>query len=442
MLVPDLPEAFEHRLRQQYPQAHQSIREAFNEDAVISVRYNPHKSHPIELNKPVPWANLSCYLDHRPNFSEDPLFHAGAFYPQEASSLALEQVWMRIATQIRAKRVLDLCAAPGGKSTHLLSLMDEDGVLLSNEIVPKRYSILNENLIKWGHPNFITSNYRPNLISQLEAIFDVVLVDAPCSGEGLFRKQVSWREEWSNEYCDLCVNRQQKILNSAIQNIRSGGFLIYSTCTLNPEENLNQISRLTQNYGFDSIEIPDLEEFGFIKEKKNAALGYQALPHRVKGEPFFISCLQKTVKLDPVVIRRSQKLYIQLKDAAIKLNSRATIYEKKELIYGLNDAQRLLANWMHDKGLRYFIPSLANYKKTNFIPSHFSAMHIHSRMEYPALEVNYIQALAYLRHESIKLNVPEKGWYLINFQGVDLGWIKFDGRRIINKYPIKWRLRS
>ena len=441
-LVPKLPDSFSTRIKKQFDGDHEAILQAFDQDTTISNRYNPRKAFLPAIQAAVPWSSHAYYLEKRPNYALDPLFHAGAYYPQEASSLILEEIMNHIQQTTHPSRLLDLCAAPGGKSTHLLSLIDKDSVLLCNEIVPKRFAVLNENLIKWGHSNFISTNYRPDQIARLDAIFDVVLVDAPCSGEGLFRKQKEWRSEWHPDNCALCARRQIRILDQAIKNVRNGGYLIYSTCTLNPEENMDQIIRLTETSLFEAIEFPTIKEFGFVEQKTKKAIGYLSLPHKIKGEPFFISCLKKEGRPNYKMPEANRLKNRFSDDITAPFQIGTSFVELDGSLYLKNKNQQQLRQWLIKKGLRYFLPTLGSFKHNDLIPDHFSAMNSHVEPNHPKIEVNESEALQYLRHEKIALDVSAKGWYLLSYRDIGLGWVKFDGRRIINKYPIKWRLRS
>ena len=436
-----LQQAFLKRLKEQFPQEHEQICDAFDQNANLSIRNNTAKRIPDSVKNRVPWSRYGQYLTQRPEYSLDPLFHAGTYYPQEASSMIIEQCYNEIAAIKPPDRILDLCAAPGGKSTHLLQLIPDKSVLLSNEIVPKRYSILYENLVKWGYPNFISTNYRPDQLTRIGDIFDLILVDAPCSGEGLFRKQKSWREKWTVENCNLCARRQTKILDSALKLLRPGGHLIYSTCTLNPHENLDQINFLLSKEEVELVEFSSLQSFGFKRINKQDAIGYLALPHRIKGEPFFVACIRKKGNSNPLLGRTSRILYQSRPGSPEEFSMEHWTDQKDDQLFSLNNLQLELAEHLEISNIKCAIPELGTYKKDIFIPAHFSAMCKTIKSYRSTISVNKEQALRYLRHESLSLDVQAKGWWLIQYEGVGLGWIKYDGRRIINKYPMKWRLR-
>ena len=281
-----LPIAFKERLLHQLgEQAYLEFEAALNTETPVSFRINKQKLN-TELNySKVSWCSTGYYLPERPLFVSDPLWHAGAYYVQEASSMVLEQAFAKIREVIDTDlRVLDLCAAPGGKSTHLSSLLNDNDILLSNEVIQTRVSVLKENLLKWGFPNTIICNNDSRDFSQLGEIFDVVVVDAPCSGEGLFRKDPNATEQWTVDNVQTCELRQKRILQEIVKCVKEGGFIIYSTCTYNPGENEAQIEYLEQN-GFKSV------PFHFENKLESS---YQLMPHTHRGEGFFIALLQKT----------------------------------------------------------------------------------------------------------------------------------------------------
>src|SRR6187402_2422850 len=219
----------------------------FNEEAFIkvhesgeqitSIRTNPAKQSEIKIQKSkIGWSDYGYYLETRPSFTFDPLFHAGSYYVQEASSMFLEQALKQTVDLSRSLKVLDLCAAPGGKSTHLLSLISKESLLVSNEVIRARANILTDNIVKWGCSNVIVTNNDPRDFQRLENYFDVIVVDAPCSGSGLFRRDPEAIDEWSEQNVALCSQRQQRILADVLPALKNGGVLIYSTCSYSKEE--------------------------------------------------------------------------------------------------------------------------------------------------------------------------------------------------------------
>jgi 16S rRNA C967 or C1407 C5-methylase (RsmB/RsmF family) len=456
-----LPDAFTKRVIKDIGKRAESILNSYAEDPVISLRLNARKLKNRKLNfehlstadiednsqrikisgQAIPWTDYGYYLSSRPAYYLDPLFHAGTYYPQEASSMILEAVMKHIEVDKTPMTILDLCAAPGGKTTHILSLIPDQSVLLANEMVPQRYQVLNENIIKWGHPNILSTNHSPARLGVLDASFDVILVDAPCSGEGLFRKHPEWTEGWSLNNCDLCARRQLKILNSAFRLLKPGGHLLYSTCTLNPAENMDQLLRLSHKYGMESIEIPTMAVYDADEISEGPCKAYLLSPDRIKGEAFFIGLMQKPGDRS---IDKPQKKHRGSERKPQKLALPWFPTKEKHQVWGtsvyyLNELQSSLIKKLDSYNIRYKSFPTALIKGKDVIPTHFAAM------RYDIEEVNiplvYDDALRFIRCEDIQADISNKGWHLLAFEGIALGWIKYDGRRINNKYPIKWRLR-
>ena len=240
---------------------------ALSAEPAVSVRVNPFKMTLASLRAhfgplagdPVPWApEEGLYLTGRPSFTFDPLFHAGAYYVQEASSMYVGRLFEQALAQLGRRaglRVLDLCAAPGGKTTQLLSHLDERSMLVANEVVPARATVLAENVARWGCANVAVTSSDPSAFAALKDCFDVAVVDAPCSGEGMFRKDPRAVAEWSPDTVRLCVARQRRILADMWPSLRAGGFLIYSTCTFNPHENEENVDWMCQTLGGESLSL-------------------------------------------------------------------------------------------------------------------------------------------------------------------------------------------
>src|SRR5260221_14470615 len=219
------PHVFAQRMQMQLQQYWKEFLSAHEQPSPNSIRINPLKINRKELEN-IPWTDFGYYLEQRPSFTFDPLFHAGSYYVQEASSMFLEQALKQTVDLSRPLKVLDLCAAPGGKSTHLLSLLNDQSLLVSNETIRSRATVLSENIQKWGSNNVVVTNNDPEDFQRLEGFFDVIVVDAPCSGEGLFRKDPNAVNEWSEEHIELCVVRQQRIINQVWPSLKKNGVLI------------------------------------------------------------------------------------------------------------------------------------------------------------------------------------------------------------------------
>ncbi len=283
----NLAPAFLERINKNYPQeANKLIQSITQSPAPVSIRFNSKKINAdIQFNgKPIKWNSKGLFLEKRPIFTLDPLYHAGVYYAQEASSMVLEKVLEKIEL-FEDFLALDLCAAPGGKSLILSDWLAKDGLLISNEVIASRAKILKENCLKWGCDNVLISNSDPKKIAKSGVNFDLILIDAPCSGEGLFRKDPESIQEWSEENTHLCELRQKRIIADIISQLNENGYLIYSTCTYNPAENEMQLEWMESEFGLEWQKMDDLLEFGMIKRGQ----GYAFLADENHGEGFYIA---------------------------------------------------------------------------------------------------------------------------------------------------------
>jgi 16S rRNA C967 or C1407 C5-methylase (RsmB/RsmF family) len=245
-------------------------------------------AHQLPGVSPVPWSLYGSYLERRPSFTFDPLFHAGCYYVQEASSMFLEQALRQTTDLAQPLNVLDLCAAPGGKTTHLQSLLSEDSLLVSNEVIRSRAAVLKQNCVKWGTQNVVITNNDPQHFNRLEGFFDVVVVDAPCSGSGLFRRDEEAIEEWSPDNVQLCCGRQKRILADVFPALKEGGVLIYSTCSYSKEENEAIADWLATELQMENLTLQTEKDWHIVETTadKTNAKGYRFFPDKVKGEGF------------------------------------------------------------------------------------------------------------------------------------------------------------
>src|SRR5688572_13773005 len=287
-----LPKEFEDTLRGKLGESFDHFLNSLQQPSPVSIRHNPYKPFNLE-GEQIAWSKYGKYLRERPVFTLDPAIHAGAYYVQEASSMFLEQAITQAVDLTKPLRVLDLCAAPGGKSTHLLSLLNQESLLISNEVIRSRASILSENIQKWGHQNVIITNNDPEDFSKLEGFFDVIVVDAPCSGEGLFRKDPDAMQEWSLANVDLCCKRQRRILADIWPALKTKGVLVYSTCTFNEQENEENLQWLQKQNDVEGVSLTIDKDWGIETVQVGKLKGYRCYPHKVKGEGFFLSAIRK-----------------------------------------------------------------------------------------------------------------------------------------------------
>ena len=440
------PADFVKRIRTQFPETADSFIKALDFDARVSIRLNKQKFR-IDPNLPeVPWANRAYFLPERPVFSLDPLWHAGAYYVQEASSMFLEQAFEQIDID-GPKMVLDLCAAPGGKSTHLNSLIQDEDLLVANEVIRSRVPILAENLSKWGQSNYVISNSDAKQFGELGALFDVLMIDAPCSGEGLFRRDPEAATEWNLENANLCSVRQRRILAESWSCLKEGGYLIYSTCTFNPAENEENLAWLKSQGGFESIRIP-LQADWHINEIENEGIfGYRFLPHLVKGEGFFLSILKKTEQTAPMRFPKKFKIRLQ-KPAALPEN---WLQDPKEKIFFQHNDQLKFIPAQWEREVLYLFEKLnlvkggthfATLKGKDMLPEHDLAM-LNERMPeaFELIELTQDDALSYLAKDNFTLELSGKNWQLASYKAIPLGFVKNLGNRFNNYYPKEWCLR-
>ncbi len=431
------PEAFLKRMKNILGDEFNSFVQSLEESSPTSIRLNPFKTIlKFEEEEKIPWCMNGRYLNERPSFTFDPLFHAGTYYVQEASSMFIEQAWKQINPDNEPVRVLDMCAAPGGKSTHLLSLMNEESLLVSNEVIPNRNKVLQQNLVKWGTANCVVTQNKPEDFSALENFFDIILIDAPCSGEGLFRKDKDAIREWSEENVAMCSIRQKEILKHAVACLKPGGFLIYSTCTFEPDENDNQLA----DCGLRIVDL-EIQKFGQVKTK----LGYQFYPHKIKGEGFYISIMQKeggeTTKHEQQTTNNKPSQFSILNTQYLKQADNFQTHTKNDMLFAI---PKMLMNDFLIIEKHFYIRHagifMGTIKGKDFLPSHDLALSNYVKVDLPAIELNHEDAITYLRCESPKIKPEHRGWCLIKYQGYNLGWIKAIEGRFNNYFPKELRI--
>jgi NOL1/NOP2/fmu family ribosome biogenesis protein len=343
-----------------------------------------------------------------------------------------------------APHVLDLCAAPGGKSLNVLSALPNAG-LLSNELIRSRAGILEENLSKWGSTQVFTCQERPEVIGASSLRFDLILVDAPCSGEGLFRRDPMAAEHWSLSQVEFCAERQSTILRDIAPCVKAGGYLLYSTCTYAPAEN-QQADRVLLEQGFEPVPIELNPEWGF-HQLDEVQSGYQAYPHRVEGEGFFFAVYrrgeeQEEHQLEPRRVRpKSKQKLPNLPSGFPRINQGLTEQDEHGNLYWCTEE---LVEWRNSLSaelrLRRRGVELGQWKGKDFIP-HTQAALIPGFVDYPSVELDLEQALAYLRKDTLSLDSSASGWHQVKYQGLTMGWGKLISGRLKNHYPKPWRLR-
>ena len=429
------------------------LAEAIGQQPPTSIRINSEKVGDDTLNvlkgaERMPWCDTAFYLPERPQFTFDPLLHAGCYYVQEASSMFLEHILKQYVTQ--PVTALDLCAAPGGKSTLTLSVLPEGSLLIANEAMRQRANILAENIIKWGNPNcIVTNNYAEDFHAFTDA-FDLIICDAPCSGEGMFRKDPASIGEWSLANVATCRKRQRDIAKNIWHTLKEGGIFIYSTCTYNPHEDEETAQWIAENLGAEQLSCHPHEEWNLTDTNTHF------FPHKHKGEGFFISVLRKTSTSEQALThthkqkknkqrtKQLPKFPSTLKEA-LSNPADFTFFENDGTFSAFPTAHAPLLQQAKDT-LRVIHSGieLATTKGKNLQPSHSLALsNSLNRQAFPTAEVDYAQAIAYLRTEAIQLpaNTPT-AYVLITYKGHPLGFAKNIGNRANNLYPSEWKIKS
>ena len=290
-----IPALFSDQLRELLPTEAEALLASLDEEASVSVRLNRRKTETppasLPIGEAVPWAKpVGFYLDGRPAFAADPLWHAGVYYVQEASSMLLRLVAPLLGEE--PLRALDLCAAPGGKSTLLLDLLPEGSTLVSNELIRSRAQILAENIQKWGGVHSVVTSTEPQRLGRLREQFDFILVDAPCSGEGMFRKEEEARRQWTPGLVESCARQQREILDDIWPALAPGGLMVYSTCTFNRQEDEDMLAYLIEELGAEPVALPELPE-PITPSPLSSYPCYRMMPHRLRGEGLFMAVVRK-----------------------------------------------------------------------------------------------------------------------------------------------------
>ena len=422
-------------------------------DQITSVRINPAK--PFDLaahsflnsSNAIPWCANGFYLQERPLFVTDPLWHAGAYYVQEASSMFIRHIIENIFPNTANKIVLDLCAAPGGKSTLLASYF-ENGLVVSNETIKSRNAILVENMTKWGNDNVVVTQNDPAHFKSLPNFFDLMVVDAPCSGSGLFRKDPDAINEWSEESVLHCSTRQERILTDSLDALKEGGYLIYSTCSYSFEENEKMMDFISTLPGMKNIVLNVPDSWGLVStESPNAkAKGFRFYPDKIKGEGFFVCVFQKQNNSTTGYYNASFNWNPISKQERAILSTHMELPNEYELI---NHQQTIIAvpgelvipikTVLSQLYVKKMGMSIGELKGKDLIPDHALAMSHWKNLPFAKITVDERLALQYLRRADICLE-GTKGWSGVYYKNIMLGWAKLLPNRTNNYYPTEWRI--
>ena len=437
------------------PQELAEYRNSLIKDPVTAVRHHLQKAGQ-EFSKTeqltVLWHPRGQQLKDRPEFSPDPYFHSGSYYVQDPSAMFLYHILNELKRELPENPLIaDICAAPGGKSTLLLDFLEGQGLLLSNELVPKRNAVLRDNLVKWGYLNVINSRKDPNYLKKCGAIFDLLIVDAPCSGEGMFRKSKAARKAWSSELVVENAKRQKNILLDSMALIKPGGFMIYCNCTMNITENENVVLSIAERKKIMPVDIYIPEDWNIFKTKKDGFEFYRFFPHRISGEGMTYCVFQKEnnqftesestypSNLSPLSKKQKEEL-LKFIYPQILENGQFYLHEKGEVFYLLNDITKTsfhLINQIQASPL-----PLGEFRKDLFIPSHFIVMAGLQNPQIPTLIIEKEQVRLYLKKTPFKIDTKNIGWAIVRYQDQLIGWVKIHskGGKFTNYYPNSLRL--
>ncbi len=424
--------------------------------APTSIRLNPFK--PIEVfnaQRAVPWCSDAFYLTERPNFIHDAMWHAGAYYVQEASSMFLQTALLQHADFSKQLRVLDLCAAPGGKSTLVASLLSADSLLLSNEVIQTRVNILAENIAKWGRTNTWVSNSDPRQFAALENYFDIILVDAPCSGSGLFRKDAAAIHEWSEANVHHCSLRQKRILQDVLPALKENGLLIYMTCSYSSAENEAIVdSLLIDEKYLSSLQVLSNTQDNIIEthSEKMQGFGYRFMPDRLDGEGFFLAAFKKgedATQVNNVIIDAKRKIPLT-KQQFVAPTVLQDWIKAQDHVY-IKDGDNIFA--MHECHVQDMVLLKAKIKLVRkgtlvgaligkqLLPDHDLALSIYN-VYTQRTAISNEDAILYMQKNNFELATSYMGWLLLTVNGLGIGWVKNLGNRFNNYFPKNMRVRK
>lgn len=464
----NLPEEFEAYTRQLFgDELYEKFRQAIGEESPVSIRLNPFKTQYLESDEAleiddskinslfptllsqkneVPWCRFGRYLNVRPAFTFDPLLHAGLYYVQEASSMFVCEVVRQLIHE--PVLMLDLCAAPGGKTTALRSALPDGSLLFANEPIKTRASILKENVIKLGHPDVIVTNNYPKDYKKSKLLFDAILADVPCSGEGMFRKDANAIAEWSVNNVEKCQQLQRSIIEDIWACLRPGGLLIYSTCTFNAHENEENVDWIAKNLGADFVRIEIKPEWNITGALVGSNPICRFIPGVSKGEGLFMAVLRKhgSSGIPETKERHKDKSqFSNLKSFDTWLDGSFSFSGDKDFIRAV--PARWSEVYNNVKSRLHVIHAgvgIGTVKGKDVIPDVSLAQSIALRKDaFPVVELAYDDAIKYLRKEAISLDSSvQKGFTIVTYGGEPLGFVKNLGNRANNLYPQEWKIRS
>lgn len=452
----NLPDGFIKEIESYNTPLFEDFVESLKMEPSVSVRCNIAKNilPPIGASL-VKWCRWGYYLNNRPQFTFDPAFHQGLYYVQDASSMIISHVVSELTKDsIEPLIYLDACAAPGGKTTAVIDVLPINSLVVANEYVPQRAGVLVENVSKWGNPNVIVSKGDTAKFKKLKRLFDIIAIDAPCSGEGMFRKESDAVAQWNPGLVKECAQRQREIITNLWESLKPGGYLIYSTCTFNRLENEEIVDFIIENFDAESIDINIPEEWNIVSGINTSHHCYRFMPHKVNGEGLFLAVLRKknencgiyhkknkTSKNKPVKSNKAiQNCYKWIENSAdyeLEVNNECLVAFSKE-------HSALLSLFKSHLNVIYFGINIGKIKGKDVIPDRALALsNLINQDAFDIIEVDYNTAIAYLRREAVVLpdNSP-RGYILLTYNNYSLGFVKNLGNRANNLYPQEYRILS
>jgi len=424
-----LPEAFLTRMKAQLGAEYDAFLRSLERPGAVALRFNPLKGEEVPqlpfVGNPVPWEPQGFYYDPESRPGLHVYHEAGVYYLQEASAMAP----VALLDPQPGERICDLCAAPGGKTTQIAGRMEGMGFLLCNEWSPKRAKILSRNIERMAVSNALVTNENvETLAARYPDFFDRVLVDAPCSGEGMFRKEEAAITDWSQETVEMCARRQADILHAAAKLVRPGGRLVYSTCTFAPEEDEEAVAAFLQTHPEFT---PEIIETPWFEPGENGS--HRMWPHKLLGEGHFAAVLRKAsgeaadTKIFPG--EKLPKEWLSFaKELGIQLPPGKAVSFGQTLYWAPED--------LPDIGkLRILRPGLelGECKKGRFEPAHALALWLKGCDSSVSYDPDSEEIRRYMHGEVLPSDA--KGWCLVRAGNFSLGWGKGDGRVLKNHYP-------
>ncbi|MBK9271848.1 MAG: hypothetical protein IPM48_09630 [Saprospiraceae bacterium] len=448
-----IPEGFENLLKEAIGEELDSLLIALQEKPPVSIRIHPLKpGHDFDLIGKIPWSSNGFYLKERISFTKDPYFHGGHYYVQEASSMFLDQIFQKIPIPSLPK-ILDLCAAPGGKSTLLCDFFGREAFIHCHEFISARAEILRQNMLKWAYPNTVVTAGNADKLLQTGIQYDLILVDAPCSGEGMFRKEPEALRQWSLQKVHRCHSIQKNLLQTAYKLLAPGGIIIYSTCTYNTIENEGSIRSSIDSSQFDLLPIDFGKDSPIFQSDHQGILINRCLPSRMSGEGFSFCVLQKKSETKERTAKNNRyktalemnipplvKHHLHHPDAFRYFQNSSGWYALPVGIFSWFE------NIYHNKIplIHAGIP-IGEFKGKDWIPHQALALSIDHKPSTEPVTLDLNQALDYLRGlipKDLKIpNFLHEKWQTVAFKDVTLGWIKCNAQSIKNHYPREFRIR-